>query len=255
LFPGLKQRAVGNIDAGNIPSAIMKILTSAFIVFLGLLSQSTAAQTPAPRQDQSVIRQTVEQFLRIQSAGLPGQVTIKVGQIDTRLNLSACAAPEAFMPNGSRAWGRTIVGVRCSVPAPWTVYVPATVQVLADYMVTAAPLAQGQTIGPADIAKVKGDLTTLPAGIITDPAQAVGRTIAASLPPGTPLRQDTLRTQQAVQQGQMIRLVSVGPGFKVSTEARALNNATEGQVTQARTPAGQVVTGIAKAGGILEVTY
>jgi flagella basal body P-ring formation protein FlgA len=234
---------------------IMKILISASISLLLLVAQSAAAQTPAARQDQGAIRQTIEQFLRTQSAGLPGQVNVKVGQVDPRLNLPACAAPEAFMPSGSRAWGRTTVGVRCTVPTPWTIYVPATVQVMADYIATAAPLAQGQSIGPTDITKVKGDLTTLPAGIITDPSQAVGRTLASSLPLGTPLRQDALRMQQAVQQGQVVRLQSAGPGFKVSTEGRALNNATEGQVTQARTTAGQVISGIARAGGILEVTY
>jgi flagella basal body P-ring formation protein FlgA len=76
-----------------------------------------------------------------------------------------------------------------------------------------------------------------------------------SLPSGVPLRQDVLRSQQAVQQGQMIKLISAGPGFRVSAEARALNNATEGQVAQARTASGQVVSGIAKAGGVVEITY
>ena len=113
-------------------------------------------------------------FLRTQTTGLPGQVAIKIGRIDSRLNVPACAAPEAFLPNGSRAWGKTTVGVRCTVPAPWTIYIPATVQIQADYIVTATPLAQGQNIGPNDIAKIKGDLATLPAGIITDPAQVVG---------------------------------------------------------------------------------
>jgi flagella basal body P-ring formation protein FlgA len=58
-----------------------------------------------------------------------------------------------------------------------------------------------------------------------------------------------------VQQGQSVRVVSSGPGFRVSTEARALNNASEGQIAQARTASGQVVSGIAKAGGVVEVGY
>ncbi len=53
----------------------------------------------------------------------------------------------------------------------------------------------------------------------------------------------------------MIKLMSSGPGFQVTTEARALNNAAEGQTAQAKTPGGQLVSGIARAGGILEVTY
>lgn len=216
-----------------------------------------AATAPAAiqRQDTAALRQTVEQFLRIQSAGLPGQVNLSVGQVDARSNLPACAAPEAFLPNGSRVWGKTTVGVRCTAPSPWTIYIAATVQVIGEYVIAAAPLAQGQAIGPNDVTRIKGDLTALPAGIVTDTGQAIGRTAALSLAAGTPLRGDALRSQAAVQQGQTVRVVSNGPGFRVSAEGRALNNATEGQIAQARTASGQVVSGIAKAGGIVEVTY
>lgn len=232
----------------------MKTPCNALLVILCLFANAAAAQTPA-RQDLAALRQNVEQFLRIQTAGLPGQVGITVGQVDARTNLPACAAPESFLPNGSRIWGKTTVGMRCREPSPWTIYISATVRVVADYVITAAPLAQGQMVGPNDLAKVQGDLTALPNGIITNPAQAIGRTVAVSLPAGSPLRNDALRSQQAVQQGQTIRLVSSGPGFRVSTEARALNNAAEGQVAQARTTTGQVVSGVARAGGVVEVTY
>ncbi|HYD95679.1 MAG TPA: flagellar basal body P-ring formation chaperone FlgA [Noviherbaspirillum sp.] len=220
-----------------------------------LVALSSTALAQAPRQDTGALRQTVEQFLLVQSAGLPGEINITVGQIDSRTSLPACAAPEAFLPNGSRAWGKTTVGVRCTAPSPWTIYVSATVQVLGEYVVTAAPLAQGKVVTQGDVLKMKGDLTTLPGSIITDPAQAMGRTAAISLPAGAPLRSDALRAQPAIQQGQTVRVVSAGPGFSVSAEARALNNAAEGQVAQARTASGQVVSGVAKAGGVVEVAY
>lgn len=226
----------------------------ALLALFCLFANTAAAQAPA-RQDPAALRQAAEQFLRVQTAGLPGKVDITIGQVDARTALAACAAPEAFLPNGSRVWGKTTVGMRCREPSTWTIYISATVRVTADYVVTAAPLAQGQMIAPNDLAKVNGDLTSLPNGIVTDPAQAVGRTVAVSLPAGTPLRGDSLRSQQAVLQGQTVRVVSSGPGFQVATEGRALNNAAVGQVAQARTVSGQVVSGVAKAGGIVEVTY
>lgn len=232
----------------------MKPLLRLLAALLATIVTTVFADTPA-RQDHAALRETAEQYLRTQTAGLPGQVRLSVGQIDARLNLAACAAPEPFIPSGSRLWGKTTVGIRCSTPTAWTVYIPATVQVIAEYVVTAAPLAQGQTIGPDDLAKVRGDLATLPRGIITDAAQAVGRIMSVSLPLGSPLRADSLRNQQAIQQGQAVRLVSNGPGFRVSSEARALNNANDGQVTQVRTGNGQVVTGIARTGGVVEVAY
>ena len=94
-----------------------------------VLAGAASAQTAPARQDHGVLRQTVSQFLTVQAGGLPGQITVTVGAIDPRLNLAACTAPQAFLPNGARAWGKTSVGVRCVAPSPWTVYIPAMVQV------------------------------------------------------------------------------------------------------------------------------
>ena len=80
-------------------------------------------------------------------------------------------------------------------PSPWTIYIPAMVQVQGEYLAAAVPLAQGQPIGPNDIARVSGDLTALPPGIVTEQAQAVGHTVARSVAVGAPLRQDALRSQ------------------------------------------------------------
>ncbi|GIZ52662.1 flagellar basal body P-ring formation chaperone FlgA [Noviherbaspirillum aridicola] len=236
----------------------MRISVKALLAALTALSLPAAAsaQTPAPaRQDPAALRQVAEQFLRVQSAGLPGEAQISVGQVDPRMNLAVCPAPEAFLPAGSRAWGKTTVGIRCNAPSTWTIYIAATVRVQGEYLVAAAPLAQGKTLGPEDIVGMRGELTALPAGIVTDVSQAVGRTMAISLPAGAPLRADSLRSVAAVQQGQTVRIVSAGPGFRVSAEGRALNNAADGQVAQARTASGQVVSGVARAGGVVEVTY
>lgn len=231
------------------------IATAVLSAALSLTTELAWAQATEPRQDLALLKQTAEQFLLMQAKGLPGEVKVTVGAIDPRLKLPACPVPEAFLPPSSRAWGKTTVGVRCNVPTNWTIYVSAQVRVHGEYIAAAAPLAQGQNIGPGDIATVKGDLTNLPSGVITDASQAIGRTAASTIALGAPLRQDALRNQQAIQQGQAVRVVLNGDGFSVSSEARALNNANEGQLTQVRTPAGQVISGIAKVGGIVELAY
>lgn len=214
-----------------------------------------SAHAATEYQKHAVLRNTVEQFLKIQASGLPGRINVEVGAIDPRLKLPTCTQPEAFLPQGRRAWGTTTVGVRCTAPSSWSIYVQATVRVYGKYITTAAPLAQGQSIAPQDIAKVEGDLTMLPAGIITDESQALGRSLAVSLPLGTPLRQDALRSRQAVRQGQIVKVITAGPGFQVSGEARALTNASDGQMARVRAPNGQVVSGVARLGGVVEVTY
>jgi flagella basal body P-ring formation protein FlgA len=144
------------------------------------------------------------------------------------------------------------VGVRCTAPV-WTLFLQAQVSVIADYVTAAVPLAQGQAIDAGQLATMQGDIAAMPNGIITDMAQAIGRTPTVSLPAGTPLRLDSLKSKPVVQQNQAVRIVSRGENFSVSGEGKAIGNAGEGQVVQVRTPRGAIISGTARAGGIVEV--
>ena len=229
-----------------------KILTALLFLTAPL---ALAQQATAPRQDLAALRVVVEQFLEGQSASLPGKASVEVRAIDPRTSLPACAAPQAFQQPGARTMGNTTVGVRCAAPTAWTVYIQAKVSVQGDYVAAAVPLAQGQPIEQSQLVLMKGDLAAMPNGVVTDMAQAIGRTSTVSLPSGAPLRLDGLRSKPVVQQGQLVRVVSSGDGFKVSAEARAIGNAGEGQVVQVRTPAGAIISGVAKAGGLVEVVF
>lgn len=225
-----------------------------FLLGIAAGSPASAAQTGA-RQDETVLRKAVEQFLVEQSKGLPGEVNVTIGPIDPRLFLASCPNFESFLPPGNKAWGKTTVAVRCAEPSRWTVYISAMVHVNGDYIAAVTPLAQGQQVSDKDVAMVHGDLTALPPGIVTSLSQAVGMTVTRSVPAGMPVRQDALRGQQAVASGQVVRLVSSGDGFSVSAEGRALSNASAGQVVLAKAANGQVVSGIARLGGTVEVGY
>ena len=232
-----------------------RIALAALVSILSVATIHAGAQTAPARQDHGDLRAVISKFLEVQAGGLPGQIKVVVGAIDPRLNLPACISPEPFLPNGSRAWGKTSVGVRCTAPAPWTVYFSAVVHVTGEYLAATLPLAQGQVVGPSDVARVSGDLTALPPGIVTEEAQAVGYTVARSVAVGAPLRQDALRSPQAVTMGQSVRVVASGPGFKVASDGRALANGSDGQTVQVRTQGGQVVSGTARRGGIVEVAF
>jgi flagella basal body P-ring formation protein FlgA len=234
--------------ASHMNRSFFQTLLLCFMALAGTVHAQTG-----PRQDGAAVRKLVESFLQTQTAGLPGKVTVTVGAVDPRMSLAACPDPQAFQQPGARAWGKTTVGVRCAAPA-WTVYIQAQVIVIAEYVTAAAPLAQGQPIDASQLAMVKGDLAAMPAGIITDVAQAIGRTPTISLPAGTPLRLDSLKREVVVMQNQTVRVVSNGAGFSVSAEGKALRNAAEGEVVQVRTPSGAILSGTAKAGGIVEIT-
>jgi flagella basal body P-ring formation protein FlgA len=222
------------------------------MVALALFPAWGAAQE---RQDPAAIQHAVEQYLRAQTAGLPGAVSITVGAVLPRTVLAPCPALEAFQQPGARNWGATMVGVRCNGPAPWTLYVAAQVRVTGTYVVTARPIQQGKPLDASDLTVQQGELTQLPVSVLTDLQHALGKAPTTNLLPGEPLRQEMLKAPLAVQQGQTVKIQSGGTGFKVSAEGLALNNAQEGQLAQVRTASGQTVSGIARGMGLVEVRF
>lgn len=212
--------------------------------------------TAIARQDPDEVKHVVEQYLQTQTRGLPGEVSFVVGNVAPHNKLPPCPALEAFMNPGTRPWGRTSVGVRCPVQgSSWTLYVPVQVKVVADYVVTARGLTRGEVIDAADLTTRKGDLARLPAGVLTNSAEALGKVLRVSLGSGQIVRSDALRPDHVVRQGQTVKVMSTGTGFRVATEGRALNSAAEGQVVQVRTGSGQTLSGVARAGGVVEITF
>lgn len=206
-------------------------------------------------QDPAQLRQVALDFLTLQTNGMNGEVKITVADVDKRLNLQACDALNPYLPPGSKPWGKVTLAIKCGAPATWLIYLQANVQVTADYYVTANALSHGQVITMADLSKLRGDISKLPAGVVTSPEQAIGKSMQMSLASGSILRADVLKSPSVVQQGQSVRVISSGPGFQVATDAIALNNASDGQVAKAKTSSGQTISGIAKNGGIIEIIY
>ncbi len=233
----------------------MKYRTRIGKSILVLAAMLAATAIAAERQDASLARETAERFLKTQTAGLPGQATIHVNSPDARLKLAPCASFETFLPPGSRAFGKTTVGVRCVAPTAWTIYLPATVRVIGEYVSTAAALAPGQTLAPADLAIRTADLGGLPADTLTRMEDGVGMRLVSGLAAGTPLRRTLLRPPRAVQQGQTVSLVVNAEGFEIRSEGRALANADLGQNVSIRTPGGQIVSGIARAGQVVDIPF
>ncbi|MBW8371460.1 MAG: flagellar basal body P-ring formation protein FlgA [Thiobacillus sp.] len=207
----------------------------------------------ADRQDPAELQAHAERFLKTQTSGLPGKVTIQVKP--PRTAMPACSALDSFQPAGSRSIGKISVGVRCLAPTPWTVYLPAQVRVIGPYAVTRQPLPANHILTAADIALREGDLGSLSADVVTDADAMVGYRVVSGLAAGAPLRNALLRPPLAVQQGQTTRLVLNGPGFSVQSEGQALANASRGDRVRVKTPSGQVVSGIAHDGQQVVVTF
>ncbi|MDD2740847.1 MAG: flagellar basal body P-ring formation chaperone FlgA [Rhodocyclaceae bacterium] len=210
--------------------------------------------TPALAADSAIVLDTAEQHLRLQTKGSPGTVTITMGQFDAS-RLPPCTTHEAFTPKGSRMIGKTNVGVRCLSPNAWTVLVPAQIAVTGTYVTTSRALIAGQIIQAGDLISASGNLSNLPTGAISDPAAAIGRIMKNSIGVGQALRANQLLAPLVIKQGQTVRVISSGAGFSVSAEGKAVNNASAGDLVRVRMESGQIVSGKARADGIVEISF
>ena len=239
------------------PSSLILAMAafSALSGFSVMPFHSAQAQTgkTLARQDPLQIQHAAQEFVQQQSSTLPGQVTLQVTPPDSRLSLAQCDQPQPFLPKGGRLWGKSTVGVRCTSPANWTIYVQVQIQVLGEYIISNGPISAGQLIKKEHLSVAKGDICTLPTGIISKIDQAINKTSTSPILAGAPLRLDNLRRPQIIQAGQLVRLNSSGTGFTISTQARAIGSASEGQVVQVRTTNGHQISAIAKGAGLVEV--
>lgn len=194
----------------------------------------------------------IETFLLQQIPEYAERAKITVNPLNLE-KLPACQQYQVFLPRGGKNIGKINVGLRCLGPSNWSLFASAQVAVSGNYLSAARPLAAGQALSQQDLLLKQGDLGQLPAGILLDPTQAIGKTLKHSVPAGSPLRRDQLLAPQVIQAGQNVRVIYRTPNFSASAEGKAIGNAAVGQLTQVRMPSGQIVSGQATAGGEVEI--
>jgi flagella basal body P-ring formation protein FlgA len=217
---------------------------------------------PLRAEDATVAETLVQEFeaqarsLALESArpaeGL--RVEIEMGRLNPRLRLAPCAQVEPYLPNGFKPWGRTRVGLRClSGPTRWNVYLPITVKVFGPALVASSALAAGTVLTEADLEEGEVDLAADRTAVLTDPAQAVGRTLTRTVSAGDALRDSNVRARQWFAAGDTVRLTAVGAGFSVQGQGRAISAGLDGSQVRVRTESGRIVTGLATGEREVEV--
>jgi flagella basal body P-ring formation protein FlgA len=179
-------------------------------------------------------------------AGKPGapRVEIAVGQLDPRLRLAPCQHVEPYLPEGTRLWGKSRIGLRCTKGvAKWNVYLPVTVKIFGNGLVATNGISSGSVITAADVTQAEVDLAEDSSAAVASAELAVGRTALRAVQPGQSLRQSNLKARQWFTAGETVTVTAKGEGFSVASEGQALNNGVEGQPVRVQTEGGRVLVG------------
>jgi flagella basal body P-ring formation protein FlgA len=216
------------------------------------VSANAPADAAADAPTEAVRRFVAEELAR-EHPELRAQIT--VGDIDPHLHLAPCAHTEVFLRAGSRLWGRSFVGYRCLQRPGWSISIPVAVRLFGPALVATQALAPMQAIAPASLRREEIEVTREPGGVVVDAAQVEDRVCGRPIESGQAIPLSCLRTVPAVGQGEAVKLLGIGSGFTISTEGIALATVAPGESVRVRTDSGHTVSGIARKGRVVEVSF
>lgn len=231
-------------------------MKSARFLGAGMLMLLSLAAWGAPGvQSLASIRAAAKAFLMKQGGGTGARVDVQVDQLDPRLRLAACGKPlAAFLPPGGRREGNTAVGVRCSGPRPWSIYVPARVRVVEHVVVAVQPVPRGTVLTAADIRLEPRDTSSLSAGYFQDSSQVIGKSVTNALAAGTVLTPQIVKAPLVVHRGERVILLAQTAGIQVRMAGKAMADGTLGQRIQVRSlPSKRIVEGVVRRDGVVSV--
>lgn len=173
------------------------------------------------------------------------RMEVSLGVLDARLRLAPCTQVEPYLPVGTRLWGKTRLGLRCSDGgARWNVFLPVTVRAFGPAWVLRDNIAAGAELKASDAVEAEADWAAEASAVVADPAQWVGQTAARGLAAGQPLRQSMIRPSQVFSAGTQVRVIASGPGFRIVANAQALAPGVVGQPVRLRMDNGRMTTGV-----------
>lgn len=225
--------------------------------FVWILLPLLLADVPAWAATQNLesIRAAVHRFVAAQPQRYTGTRKFRVGRLDPRLRLAPCATPlQVSFAHGSRPWGNATVGVQCTGPKAWTIYVPLRVSVLKEVVVAARSIARGLPLKREDLTVRNEDLTGLSRTYLTSPDQVLGMIPKRPLSMGTVLSLDMVQAPRLIKRGQQVTIIAKSAGIEVRMTGEALADGSRGETIRVRNIlTRRVIQAVVAGVGVVEV--
>jgi flagella basal body P-ring formation protein FlgA len=236
----------------NTPATRQTALQKILLALPFMLLSSIAWSQPKPGLLPADLERLVSGFIETETARLPGRVEFSLSLPDTQ-RLAPCTLAEPYLPAGARLWSRSMVGLRCKSGAPWNLLVPVQVRVWAPALLAARSLQTGEMPGDSDVRTEEIDLTR-ESGALSSLAEIGDGMLVRPITAGQVLKRDQFRGRPVVAQGDQVRIIYAGPGFRVASSGKALATAADGQNVRVQLDSGRMLTGTARQGRLVEVT-
>ena len=245
------------------PSAtVLKLLRNASYAAFATAAVTTTALAQAANnhpswQPVTTIESAALKHIERRQAGASSRTQSRVKALDRRLKLAKCGtALETFVPSNAIPGATQIVGVRCSRPYPWKIYVPVSTVTFENVVVASRPLRRGVPIGKGDVHVEERDVTRIRKGYLTEIGQLEGRILKRDIQSRTVLSQNNLDTQDIITRGQNVTLLARNAKMNVRMRGEALSSAGKNERIRVKNLSSQrVIEGIVQSRQIVLVDH
>ncbi len=238
----------------------MNKINSPFFLLLALLWLPQALLAESANLHPHVdIEQAVHDFVEQQITALDNsqntESEITLGRLDSRLTLAKCENPlKVFSLAKFIPIGRNNIGVECTTPHYWKVYIPVSIKFFSTVVVAAKPLSRGTTLDVDDLTLDRRQITNHLGGYFTDLEQVIGRKVRRAIRLGDIIQENATEAAKWVKKGQIVTLRSGNSRFQVISSGKALSDGAEGEIVRVSNSKSQrVVEGTVVAPGIVEI--
>jgi flagella basal body P-ring formation protein FlgA len=225
-------------------------------LFWGAAGLGLAQEAPQT-EPLSAIRAAARSYVESLIPGSAGErSTIQVGELDSRLRLAHCSSTSlsASLPAGMNLEARSTVGVTCTGPVHWTVYVPVTVESTINVLVLTHAVSRDARLTAEDVTVEKRKTAGPGTAYLTAPSELNGRTVRRALAAGTTLAVEMFTPSLIVHRGQEVTLLSSGGALEVRATGRAMNDGASGSRIQVQNLSSmRVVEGVVESADLVRV--
>jgi flagella basal body P-ring formation protein FlgA len=230
-------------------------LTAVFFTVAFVSTAQSSAHADAWQSLES-IKRAATAYAESRLATPDSRLRATVKALDERLRLARCAEPlTTFMPDHTTQLRRNAtVGVRCSRPKPWKIYVPVVIAAYRPVLVTNRPIARGEILTPGDVRIDERDVATVRSAYLTDVIQLSGKVVRRALPEGTLITIGHLNEERIVKRGQSVTLLINHSGLQVRMAGTALSDGIRNQRIEVENHSSKrIVEGIVRSQQLVEV--
>ena len=241
----------------NVRKLTFRSLATALAAGILWPPAAVAATAPPPSNWHPIkdIQAAAEEYIRLTVGRDDSRVVPSAGHLDSRLQLPHCGQDlDPYLPARGRSTGRIIVGVRCQGDRPWNIFLPVSVAVMEDVIVSASALPLGHRVMPEDLEVRQRDVSRLTSGYLTEPDAIVGQLLRRPIGRGIVLTRNQLSAPVMIRKGQAVTLSIENGSIAIRMSGKALmNGAANERIRVQNSDSGRVVEGIVRSNEVVQI--